>query len=227
MHLDVALRASRPPSRLPTIAGPCRRSPFDIVPSMIFVVRLARRRTPGPGTGRRTSCTSPAPRGRTGSLRVVGLVLRGDASIVDALLRVRLDELDEVLRERRQRRVVALHHAAVEAVRRRTRCRMSTAARLHPGRRRPRAGPEADVGLHRLRRLDVRDQLLMSRSIEKLASAVSSGRLVERVAIHRVVAGADRDAAAGEARAVGAEQQLDRLVRSAWLASTGSSSPSR
>ena len=49
----------------------------------------------------------------------------------------------------------------------------------------------------------------MSRSIEKPASDVSSGRLVERVAIHRVVARADRDPAEREARAVGAVEEAD------------------
>ena len=54
---------------------------------------------------------------------------------------------------------------------------------------------------------------IMSRLIEKLVSAVSFAVSTGGVAGQRVVAGADRDAAHDEVRAVGrVEQQLHRLV---------------
>ena len=52
----------------------------------------------------------------------------------------------------------------------------------------------------------------LSRAIEKSASDVSPGRLVERVAIHRVVAGPDRDPAEGEARPVGAVEEANGRI---------------
>ena len=100
-------------------------------------------------------------------------------------------------------------------------------ALLHPGRRRPRAGPQPDVGLHRLRRLDVRDELLHV-AIDREAGQLvvgPAGDLVVGVAIHRVVAGPDGDPAEDEPRSVGAIEQIDRGSRSAWLSMDRSLQP--
>src|SRR5450759_4360245 len=66
--------------------------------------------------------------------------------------------------------------------------------RLHPGWRRPRAGPESYVGLHRLCRLDVRDELLLVARDGEAGHRGVVGRLVTGVATHGVVTGPHRDA---------------------------------
>src|SRR5690606_4614852 len=97
----------------------------------------------------------------------------------------------------------------------------------HPHRRRPRAGPELQVGLLRLRRQNVGDQqflVAIEREVRELqirrrtvglavgyGVAVAAG-VAEGVAIHTVVARADWNAAPSEVGALSrAEQQRDRF----------------
>src|SRR5205814_5169981 len=77
-----------------------------------------------------------------------------------------------------------------------------------------RAGPEPDIALHGLGRLDERNQLqrvALDRETGQLLVG-PAGDLVVGVAIGRVVARPDRNPAEGEPRAVGAIEQIDRQV---------------
>src|SRR5450759_3450373 len=139
-------------------------------------------------------------------LLIIRLVLRRDELGLDPLLIESLDPLHEVLGVRLQGCIVALHCTAVEGVDGIARTKVW--GRFHPRWRRPRAGPEADVGLDCLRRLDVRDELLLVPSNREAGhrGVAAAGHLVVGVALHGVVAGTYRDAPPGEMAAIGAEK---------------------
>ena len=80
------------------------------------------------------------------------------------------------------------------------------------GRGRPRARPEVDVAVHRLGSLDVRNQVHHVAADRERGQAGVVGGVVLGVPHDGVVAGADRDAAQVEARAVASIEEVDRLV---------------
>jgi hypothetical protein len=93
--------------------------------------------------------------------------------------------------------------------------------------RRPRDGPEAQVGVVAQRRLDTRDERLLvpgdrelgQRGVGLRAIGLAlvrddiGPRVGERVALERIVACADRDPRDGEPRSVGAEEQFEGLAQ--------------
>ena len=90
------------------------------------------------------------------------LVLRGDELDVDADLRVGFEKADEILGMRAQRLAIIFHVAAivVGGDRAGARIRDGCITRLHPHRRRPGVGPEAQLRVHCLGGLNVRDEVL-------------------------------------------------------------------
>jgi len=129
-----------------------------------------------------------------------GLVLGDEHGDVDAARAVRLHEPQQIERVGRVDRRLVAQRAAVEV-----------AVGLHPGRRGPGRAPEREVRAHGERGADEGDEpLLVPRHGEVRHRGVAGG-LVQRVAAHRVVAGADGRPAPVEGQALaGVEEQPQR-----------------
>ena len=159
------------------------------------------------------------------------LALGRDRVDGDALFLVSLNEPHQVLGIRGQGRDVGLHRAAIEVGRLHCGAGGIGAAALlvsglHPHGRRVGDGPEAEVGVDGQRGLHVRDERLLvpfdrepgQRNVGRGAIGLGGvggdvgSRVVERVALHGVVARADGNPCHREFRPIGAKEQAHRLV---------------